>query len=101
MHVFDTGVARVDFDFVVDRWSSPFWRTWDWMLLSLALLHGVNGTRVIIETLQGAGIGVDEMVVCGGLPFQNRLLMQLSADITGFANQGYLADLSPYLPLEA
>ncbi|HEX5949170.1 MAG TPA: succinate dehydrogenase hydrophobic membrane anchor subunit [Actinomycetota bacterium] len=49
MHVFDTGVARVDFDFVVDRWSSPFWRTWDWMLLSLALLHGVNGTRVIIQ----------------------------------------------------
>ncbi|HYZ11791.1 MAG TPA: succinate dehydrogenase hydrophobic membrane anchor subunit [Actinomycetota bacterium] len=49
MHVFDTGVARVDFDFVVDRWSSPFWRTWDWMLLSLALLHGVNGTRVIVQ----------------------------------------------------
>lgn len=49
MHVFDEGVARVDFDFVVDRWSSPFWRTWDWMLLSLALLHGVNGTRVIVQ----------------------------------------------------
>src|SRR5919106_477741 len=49
MHVFDAGVARVDFDFVVDRWSSPFWRTWDWMLLSLALLHGINGTRVIVQ----------------------------------------------------
>lgn len=49
MHVFDEGVARVDFDFVVDRWSSPFWRTWDWMLLALALLHGVNGTRVIVQ----------------------------------------------------
>ena len=49
MHVFDTGVTRVDFDFVVDRWSSPFWRTWDWMLLTLALLHGVNGTRVIVQ----------------------------------------------------
>lgn len=49
MHVFDTGVARVNFDFVVDRWSSPFWRTWDWMMLALALLHGVNGVRVIIQ----------------------------------------------------
>jgi succinate dehydrogenase / fumarate reductase, membrane anchor subunit len=49
MHVFDTGVARVDFDFVVDRWSSPFWRTWDWMMLVLALLHGVNGVRVIVQ----------------------------------------------------
>jgi len=49
-----------------------------------ALLEStVFGTRVIIEALEGAGIGVKEMVVCGGLPFQNRLLMQLSADITG------------------
>jgi L-ribulokinase len=49
-----------------------------------ALLEAtVFGTRVIIETLEQSGITVDEMVVCGGLPFQNRLLMQLSADITG------------------
>jgi L-ribulokinase len=49
-----------------------------------ALLEStVFGTRVIIETLEESGIGVEEMVVCGGLPFQNRLLMQLSADITG------------------
>ena len=49
-----------------------------------ALLEAtVFGTRVIIESLEESGIGVDEMVVCGGLPFQNRLLMQLSADITG------------------
>jgi succinate dehydrogenase / fumarate reductase membrane anchor subunit len=49
MHVFDTGVQRVDFDFVVERWSSPFWRTWDWLMLSLALLHGINGIRVIVQ----------------------------------------------------
>jgi L-ribulokinase len=49
-----------------------------------ALLEAtVFGTRVIIEALEKAGIVVDDMVVCGGLPFQNRLLMQLSADITG------------------
>jgi succinate dehydrogenase / fumarate reductase membrane anchor subunit len=49
MHVLETGVERVNFSFVVERWSSPFWRTWDWMMLALALLHGVNGTRVIIQ----------------------------------------------------
>jgi succinate dehydrogenase / fumarate reductase membrane anchor subunit len=49
MHVLETGVARVNFSFVVERWSSPFWRTWDWMMLALALLHGVNGTRVIVQ----------------------------------------------------
>ncbi len=48
MHVFETGVERVNFDFVVERWSTPLWRTWDWMLLSLALLHGLAGMRVII-----------------------------------------------------
>jgi L-ribulokinase len=40
------------------------------------------GTRVILESLEGAGIHVDEVIACGGLPFQNRLLMQLTADIT-------------------
>ncbi|MFL5767633.1 MAG: succinate dehydrogenase hydrophobic membrane anchor subunit [Actinomycetota bacterium] len=45
MHVFGGGVSRVDFKFVEVRWASPFWRTWDWMMLSLALIHGVNGLR--------------------------------------------------------
>ena len=52
MHVVDTGVARVDYDFVVSRWTgsgAAFWRTWDWMMLSLALLHGINGIRVIAQ----------------------------------------------------
>ena len=49
-----------------------------------ALLEStVFGTRVIIDSLEQAGIAIDDMVVCGGLPFQNRLLMQLTADITG------------------
>jgi succinate dehydrogenase / fumarate reductase, membrane anchor subunit len=47
MHVFDGGVDRVDFEFVAVRWQSPFWRTWDWLMLVLALVHGVNGLRVI------------------------------------------------------
>lgn len=47
MHVVGTGVARVNFGFVAVRWQSPFWRTWDWALLVLALVHGINGLRVI------------------------------------------------------
>jgi succinate dehydrogenase / fumarate reductase membrane anchor subunit len=49
MHVMEEGVERVDFNFVAERWGSPFWRTWDWMMLTLALLHGINGVRVIIQ----------------------------------------------------
>jgi len=47
MHVLGGGVRRVDFRFVQLRWQHPFWRTWDWMMLSLALLHGVNGLRAV------------------------------------------------------
>ncbi len=47
MHLPAGGVDRVDFGFVAARWASPFWRTWDWMLLTLALIHGINGLRNI------------------------------------------------------
>ena len=48
MHVFGKGVDRVNFAFVALRWQQPFWRTWDWLMLSLALVHGINGLRVVI-----------------------------------------------------
>ena len=41
------------------------------------------GTRRIIESLDAAGVAVDRIVACGGLPERNALLMQLTADITG------------------
>ncbi len=48
MHVVNT-VDEIDYAFVADRWSSPFWRVYDMMLLLLAMLHGVNGARVGID----------------------------------------------------
>jgi L-ribulokinase len=41
------------------------------------------GTRVIVEAFEAAGVAVDEIVACGGLPERNKLLMQIYADITG------------------
>lgn len=49
MHLPAGGVSRVNFGFVATRWESPIWRTWDWALLSLALLHGINGLRVVVQ----------------------------------------------------
>lgn len=49
MHVLDEGIDRVDFGFIATRWASPFWRTWDWAMLVLALIHGINGLRVIAQ----------------------------------------------------
>ncbi|HEY7132261.1 MAG TPA: ribulokinase [Candidatus Limnocylindrales bacterium] len=41
------------------------------------------GTRLIIDSFEAAGVAVDEVVACGGLPERNRLLMQIYADVTG------------------
>jgi succinate dehydrogenase / fumarate reductase membrane anchor subunit len=56
MHVLDDGVDRVDSSFIAERWGSPFWRAWDWALLVLALIHGINGLRVItLDYVRAAG----------------------------------------------
>ncbi len=49
MNILDGGVNRINFSFVAGRWASPFWRTWDLAQLWLAMLHGTNGMRVIIN----------------------------------------------------
>ena len=48
MLTFDKGVHRIDWSFVADRWSSPFWQVWDLSMLWLAQLHGGNGLRTVI-----------------------------------------------------
>ena len=49
MNVLDGGVQRINFAFVAGRWSSPFWQVWDLLQLWLAMLHGANGLRTIIN----------------------------------------------------
>ncbi len=38
---------------------------------------------MIIDAFEAAGVPVDEIVACGGLPERNKLLMQIYADVTG------------------
>jgi succinate dehydrogenase / fumarate reductase membrane anchor subunit len=40
---------EISFAFVTSRWGTPFWRIYDLLLLVLALVHGVNGARIIIS----------------------------------------------------
>ncbi len=49
MNVLDGGVQRINFAFVAGRWSSPFWQVWDLLQLWLAMIHGANGLRTIIN----------------------------------------------------
>jgi succinate dehydrogenase / fumarate reductase membrane anchor subunit len=43
------GVDALDFAFVAGKWASPFWQIWDLLMLWLAMLHGTNGVRTIIN----------------------------------------------------
>ncbi|MFP7759685.1 succinate dehydrogenase hydrophobic membrane anchor subunit [Marisediminicola sp. LYQ134] len=43
------GVNAIDFAFVAGKWADPFWIVWDTLLLWLALIHGSNGMRTIVN----------------------------------------------------
>ena len=43
------GVNAIDFAFVAGKLADPFWIVWDTLLLWLALIHGANGIRTIIN----------------------------------------------------
>ena len=49
IHLVGEGVERVSYAFISERWSNVGWKTFDWLLLFLALLHGANGARIVIE----------------------------------------------------
>lgn len=48
MHLINS-VDTINFRFVADRFQNPAWRIYDWFLLTLALLHGMNGLRYVID----------------------------------------------------
>ncbi len=43
------GISQIDFAFVAGKWANPFWQVWDLAMLWLAMLHGGNGLRTIIN----------------------------------------------------
>jgi succinate dehydrogenase / fumarate reductase membrane anchor subunit len=47
MHIIHN-VDSIDFQFVAARYATPFWRTYDLVMLWLAMIHGVNGVRTVL-----------------------------------------------------
>ncbi|MEY3561934.1 MAG: hypothetical protein RL068_1086, partial [Actinomycetota bacterium] len=39
----------IDFAFVGGKWADPFWQFWDLAMLWLAMIHGTNGMRTIVN----------------------------------------------------
>jgi succinate dehydrogenase / fumarate reductase membrane anchor subunit len=48
MHVINN-VDVINYQFVVRRYATPFWRTYDLVMLWLALIHGSNGVRTLVD----------------------------------------------------
>lgn len=48
MHV-THDVSATGYDFIAARYQNPLWRLYDLLLLTLALLHGLNGLRIICD----------------------------------------------------
>src|SRR5579883_2848120 len=46
-------VETVNYAFVADRWANPqtgvLWRLWDLAMINLAVFHGFNGLRQILD----------------------------------------------------
>jgi succinate dehydrogenase / fumarate reductase membrane anchor subunit len=47
--VMGEGVRQIDFAFVAGKYATPFWQWWDVLMLWLALIHGGNGMRTIVN----------------------------------------------------
>lgn len=43
------GINALDWGFVAGKLANPFWQVWDILMLWLALIHGANGMRTIVN----------------------------------------------------
>ena len=49
------GIHGIDFAFVAGKFATPFWQWWDVLMLWLALIHGANGMRTIVNDYTSPG----------------------------------------------
>ncbi|WBU36824.1 succinate dehydrogenase hydrophobic membrane anchor subunit [Homoserinibacter sp. YIM 151385] len=68
------GVSAIDFAFVAGKWANPFFIVWDTALLWLALIHGANGMRTIINDYSAGRI---RTVLLGSLAAATAVLLIL------------------------
>ncbi|MEA9984469.1 MULTISPECIES: succinate dehydrogenase hydrophobic membrane anchor subunit [Subtercola] len=47
--VLGQGIKAIDFAFVAGKYATPFWQIWDVVMLWLAMIHGSNGMRTIVN----------------------------------------------------
>ena len=60
------GVSAIDFAFVAGKLANPFWIVWDTLLLWLALIHGANGMRTLVNDYARGRLRVVLLVALAG-----------------------------------
>lgn len=48
MHLI-AGVDAINFEWIAQRWESPFWRLYDFFMLIFGWLHCANGVRIVMD----------------------------------------------------
>lgn len=71
------GVKAIDFAFVAGKLADPFWVAWDTLLLWLALIHGANGMRTIVNDY--ANNRLVRYVLLGAIALSTLALLTLGA----------------------
>jgi len=69
------GVKAIDFAFVAGKLADPFWVVWDTLLLWLALIHGANGMRTVVNDY--ANNRLVRYVLLGGIAISTIVLLTL------------------------
>ncbi len=76
-------VMETDFAFVAGRWRNPGWRVFDWLLLALALAHGLNGLRGIVGDYVRS-VRSRRVIMTGLIALSGSLFLLGTATIVGF-----------------
>jgi len=56
---------NITYEWVAQRYSTPFWKTYDIIMLVLAMFHGCNGVRYVIDDYirpQGLRVALNSLV---------------------------------------
>jgi len=89
------GVKAIDFAFVAGKLADPFWIVYDMLLLWLALIHGANGMRTIINDYARGRLRVVFLVLLAGATVSLLILGSLVLTTFDPCPAGTPADLLP------
>jgi succinate dehydrogenase / fumarate reductase, membrane anchor subunit len=89
------GVKAIDFAFVAGKLADPFWIVYDTLLLWLALIHGANGMRTIVNDYARGRLRVVFLVLLAGATVALLALGTLVLTTFDPCPAGTAADLLP------